>query len=114
MTATLHDQLAAESAEMEKRIRAAERKAEKAEQLANSIQAEAKEERTMLVRARQRDAKETLEGVITVVRAAASLYITQSDNPERARQMLQNFLSKQLHPTVGPIPDSPWGSGTLE
>ena len=103
-----------EQADLERRVEVAEQRAMQSEHQRYHAEQAAKERAQQEQRERQLDAKETLEGVITVVRAAALTYITHTDNPERARQMIQNFLSKQLHPTVGPIPDMPWGSGELE
>ncbi len=109
------DTLKGEQADLERRVEVAEQRALQSEHGRYHVEQAAKERAHQAQRERQLDAKQTLEGVIGVLRAAALTYITQADNPERARQMIQNFLSKQLLPTVAPtIPDAPWGSGELE
>src|SRR5437016_2971155 len=107
------DTLKGEQADLERRVEVAEQRAMQSEHARYHAEQAAKERAQQAQRERQLDAKATLEGVIELVRAAATLYITQSDNPERARQIVQNFLSKQLIPTVGEIPAAPWGTGEL-
>jgi hypothetical protein len=103
-----------EHAALQQQVAEAENRAAWAEAAQRKAERQLKQVEIDGGREQQKLAKQCAESAVALLTAAIAVYIGRAENPQHARQRLQNYLSARIVPALGAeVPAAPWGTVEL-